>query len=95
MAKNQGLEPNKETPEYLQQLGVGVVSKLSEELNDVKKAALSVTDEQMNDHITNLLTSFLSDEHMNDLDVNGSSSVKIILHKLWTWHVIKWNEFKT
>ncbi|GKB09135.1 formin-like protein 3 [Tanacetum coccineum] len=40
VAKNRGLEPNEETPEYLQQLGMGVVSKLSEELNDVKKAAL-------------------------------------------------------
>ncbi|PWA94123.1 formin, FH2 domain-containing protein [Artemisia annua] len=79
---NDGLEPNEETPEYLQQLGVGVVSKLSEELNDVKKATLadnellisSVTDEQMNDHMTNLLTPFVRDEHMNDLDANGSSS---------------------
>ncbi|PWA51142.1 formin, FH2 domain-containing protein [Artemisia annua] len=40
VAKNRGLEPNEETPEYLQQLGMGVVSKLSEELNDVKRAAL-------------------------------------------------------
>nr|GEY86525.1 formin-like protein 3 [Tanacetum cinerariifolium] len=40
VAKNRGLEPNEETAEYLQQLGMGVVSKLSEELNDVKKAAL-------------------------------------------------------
>ncbi|XP_024995313.1 formin-like protein 3 [Cynara cardunculus var. scolymus] len=33
-------DPNEETPESLESLGLEVVSKLSEELNDVKKAAL-------------------------------------------------------
>ncbi|KAI3812187.1 hypothetical protein L1987_16894 [Smallanthus sonchifolius] len=40
VARNRGLEPNNESPEHLKQLGMEVVSKLSEELNNVKKAAI-------------------------------------------------------
>lgn len=40
VARTRGLDPNNETPEYLKKLGMDVVSKLSEELNDVKKAAI-------------------------------------------------------
>ncbi|KAI3714124.1 hypothetical protein L1987_72714 [Smallanthus sonchifolius] len=40
VARNRGLEPNNESPEHLKQFGMEVVSKLSEELNDVKKAAI-------------------------------------------------------
>nr|XP_043639767.1 formin-like protein 3 [Erigeron canadensis] len=40
VARSRGLEPNNETPEYLKKLGMDVVSKLSDELNDVKQAAI-------------------------------------------------------
>ncbi|KAJ0631681.1 putative formin, FH2 domain-containing protein [Helianthus annuus] len=40
VARHQGLEPNNESPEHLKMLGMEVVSKLSEELNDVKKASI-------------------------------------------------------
>ncbi|CAI9275631.1 unnamed protein product [Lactuca saligna] len=40
VARTRGLDLTQQTPESLKKLGMEVVSKLSEELNDVKKAAL-------------------------------------------------------
>ncbi|KAL4569777.1 hypothetical protein LXL04_025420 [Taraxacum kok-saghyz] len=40
LARTRGLDPTQQTPESLKKMGMEVVSKLSEELNDVKKASL-------------------------------------------------------